>query len=110
MFATRALVAWLPVLVLAILNGALRELLLVLALGKSDGYLLSGLLLLAFVVLAAIALALTLIFEFGLGILQGHSWTEMLAQYTLMDGNIWPLVPLGVFVAPLVGWRCKGAS
>jgi hypothetical protein len=47
MFATRALVAWLPVLVLAILNGALRELLLVPALGKSDGYLLSGLLLLA---------------------------------------------------------------
>ena len=46
----------------------------------------------------------------GLGIVQGHSWTEMLAQYTFTDGNIWPLVLLVVFVAPLVGWRCKGAS
>ena len=130
MFATRALVAWLAVLVLAILNGTLLELLLVPALGTSAGYLLSGLLLSAFVVLVAIALArwmsigstrralaagalwlgLTLIFEFGLGIVQGHSWTEMLAQYTFTDGNSWPLVLLVVFFAPLVGWRCKGAS
>jgi hypothetical protein len=56
---------------------------------------------------AALWLGLTLIFEFGLGIVQGHSWTEMLAQYTFTDGNIWPLVLLVVFFAPLVGWRCK---
>ena len=35
---------------------------------------------------------LTLVFEFGLGIVQGRSWAEMLMPYTFKDGNIWPLV------------------
>ena len=130
MFATRALAAWLAILALAMLNGALRELVLVPSLGKSAAYLLSGLLLLALVVLVGIALAswmriesrrralgagalwlgLTLVFECGLGIVQGRSWPEMLAQYTFKDGNIWPLVLLVAFLAPLIGWRCRGTS
>ena len=57
LFAIRAILAWLAVLVLAMLNGALRELVLVPTLGKLPGYVLSGLLLSAFVLLVAIALA-----------------------------------------------------
>jgi len=129
-FATRAILAWLAVLVLAVLNGALRQLMLLPAFGKPFGYVLSGLLLCAFVVLVAVALGrwmfissarralaagalwlgLTLIFEFGVGIVQGLSWPEMLAPYTFKDGNIWPVVLAVVFVAPYVGWRCRGAS
>lgn len=33
---------------------------------------------------------------------QGQSWTEMLQAYTFKDGNIWPLVLVATFVAPLV--------
>jgi hypothetical protein len=44
--------------------------------------------------------ALTLTFEFGLGLATGLSWTEMLADYDLTEGRIWVLVPLFIAVAP----------
>jgi hypothetical protein len=55
-------------------------------------------------------LVLTLVFEFGLGIVQGHSWAEMLSPYRFEDGNIWPLVLIVVLLAPLVGWRVRRAA
>ena len=47
-------------------------------------------------------LCFTLLFEFGFGyFVQGHTWAEMLEAYTFKDGNIWPLVLVVTFVAPL---------
>lgn len=45
-------------------------------------------------------LALTLAFEFGLGALQGLSMEEMLAEYDISRGRIWPLIPLATLLAP----------
>ena len=43
---------------------------------------------------------MTLTFEFGLGLATGLSWSTMLADYDLVAGRIWVLVPLFTAVAP----------
>ena len=123
----KATAVWALILVLATLNGALREAVLLPALGKPWGLLLSGLLLAACIVAVALAfvprivrqggvepwriglrwLVLTLVFEFGFGrLVQGRSWDELLQAYTFADGNLWPLVLVVTAVAPsLAVWR-----
>lgn len=118
----RAVLAWLAILVLAILNGALREGLLIPRLGERTGHIISTLLLSALVLLAAWILvpwvrpltrrdawligvlwvALTLAFEF----LAGHyvfrnSWDRLLADYDLAQGRIWVLVLITTLFAPV---------
>jgi hypothetical protein len=126
----RWIAAWLAILVLAVLNGMLREAVLLPRLGRTGAYLASGLLLSAVVLVVAMALArwmqlasarlslqagalwlaMTLVFELGFGIVQGKPWPQILAQYTFADGNIWPLVLVVVLFAPWVGWRFRAAS
>lgn len=45
-------------------------------------------------------LVLTLLFEFGLGAATGASWAEMLADYDVLNGRLWSLIPLAALVAP----------
>jgi hypothetical protein len=45
-------------------------------------------------------LGLTLLFEFGMGLVSGASWEAMLADYDVRRGRLWPLVLLAVLVAP----------
>jgi hypothetical protein len=53
-------------------------------------------------------LCLTLSFEFGFGLfVQERSWAEMLEAYTFKDGNIWPLVLVVTFLAPLLAARIR---
>ena len=121
----RPVAAWLLILSLASVNGALREAVLLPRLGAPVAVVLSGLLLAALIVVVSVALAgwlrltsvsrclavgtlwlgLTLIFEFGFGIMQNRSWAEMLEAYTFKDGNIWPLVLIVTLAAPLVAGR-----
>lgn len=114
---------WSTILVLAILNGALREKLLVPSLGAFGGQLLSGLILsLVVFVVAYIAvpgfgrlgvrgywatggawLLMTLVFEFSFGLFVQHiAMAELLQAYTFHGGNIWPLVLASTLVAPRV--------
>lgn len=126
----RPVVAWLAILVLAVLNGFLREAVLLPRLGRTAAYLASGLVLSALIVLVACVLArwmrlasaqqalqvgalwlaMTLAFEFGFGLVQGKPWPEILAQYTFADGNLWPLVLVVVLFAPWVGWRSAACA
>lgn len=48
----------------------------------------------------AVWLLLTLAFEFGMGLVSGRSWGEMVADYDLPRGRLWPLVLVAVFLAP----------
>jgi hypothetical protein len=45
-------------------------------------------------------LALTLAFEFGMGLAAGRSWGEMLVDYDLTRGRLWPLVLVATLLAP----------
>ena len=50
---------------------------------------------------------LTLAFEFGFGLARGLSWDVMLADYNILEGRLWPLVPLTLMFAPLLTHRKK---
>ncbi len=55
-------------------------------------------------VYAAVLLALTVAYEFGIGIAGGRSWPEMLEQYAIWKGHLWPLVLLALAATPWL-WR-----
>lgn len=120
---------WLLLVVLAILNGALREKLLVPLFGRQAALPLSGLSLALLIFLVTWLLlpalspldtsgywaigglwaSLTVLFEF----LFGHyaadkSWRELLASYDLRTGNLWPLVLLVTALAPYLAARLHG--
>ena len=126
--AARAAIIWSGILVLAIMNGLLREAVFFPMFGTTSAYVLSGLLLsfLIMVVsywtlpwlnarglnqLLAVGfgwLVLTLVFEFSFGLWQGQSWLALLETYTFEDGNIWPLVLLVTALAPYIAARIRG--
>ncbi len=45
-------------------------------------------------------LGLTLAFEFGFGRASGRSWSELLADYDLLHGRLWPLVLAATLLSP----------
>ncbi|HXY38829.1 MAG TPA: hypothetical protein VEQ10_04120 [Vicinamibacteria bacterium] len=45
-------------------------------------------------------LGLTLSFEFGFGRASGRSWPELLADYDLARGRLWPLVLVATLLSP----------
>jgi hypothetical protein len=127
----RYLLAWIPMVFIAVANGAIREAWLSPRLGELHGRQISTLLLLVFFALyiwlvvrrwpigssrqaLAIGLAwigLTLVFEFALGrFVSGLSWREMLAEYDLTAGRLWALIPLWVAVAPYVFYQLRRNS
>ena len=131
MLTLKAVAVWVAILVCAILNGALREGILLRVLGKPVATLVSGALLagivLAIALLAvpwfgrlaasryayvgALWLLLTLAFEFSFGrLVQHQTWRELLEAYTFRHGNIWPLVLFITAVAPLLAARIRGLA
>ncbi len=125
----KAAALWLIILVLAVANGILRESVLVPGLGRVAGFVLSGLILSALVVLVAYLgvpwlrahgrallgvglgwLVATLVFEFAFGLLRGKPMGEILAAYTFREGNLWPLVLLVVILAPWVAGKLRGMA
>lgn len=125
----RALLAWLLLLLLAILNGAFRQGVLIPRVGDVAGHIVSTLLLSALILAAtwlllpwirpvttgealmvgALWVVLTLAFEFLAGHYLFHKpWPELLADYDIAKGRIWPLVLLVTLLAPLIVQRVRG--
>jgi hypothetical protein len=124
----RTLVVWFVLLVLAMLNGAGREALLVPRLGPAMAHVISTLTLSVLIAAttwiavpwiapptarAALAtgatwLVMTLAFEFLAGhYLFGKPWPVLVADYNLVRGRVWILVPLVTLLAPLWAWRLR---
>ena len=125
--ALRTVAVW-AILVLAVANGALREAVLIPWLGTSPGLVLSGLLLSGLILAVAhlflpwmapgsaaqacfigiLWLLLTLVFEFSFGLASGKPLSEILAAYTLREGNLWPIVMAVTLTAPWLMARLRG--
>jgi hypothetical protein len=123
----KAFATWLLILLCAIANGALREAVLLPQLGKPAALVLSGVILSICILVVSLLfvrrlgasgtaqalrlgifwLALTLMFEFAFGLMQGKDWPALLEAYTFKDGNIWPLVLLTTLLAPLIAVRVR---
>jgi hypothetical protein len=120
------LAAWFVLLVVAMINGALRDLtygrqlpeLLANQLSCLSGIILFGVVFYQFVrrwppasarqalYIGWFWMALTVAFEFlFFHYIAGHPWPELLANYDIANGRLWPLIPLWVAFGPYVLYR-----
>ncbi|KXK01423.1 MAG: hypothetical protein UZ17_ACD001001646 [Acidobacteria bacterium OLB17] len=123
----RATIVWAAILVLAVLNGMLREGVLLPRFGTTIGFVASGVILSLLIVLTAyltvpwigartfrellltgfLWLILTLAFEFSFGLVLGKTLNEILVAYSFRDGNLWPIVLLVTFLSPLAAAQLR---
>ena len=123
----KSILIWLSIIPLAILNGAFREVFLTPRLGESFAQPISGaiLLLLIFLVsfifiprigkgipkiywkIGILWVALTIVFEIGLGLAMGNTLAELLKAYDVTTGNLWLLVVLLTGVVPWLVAKIK---
>lgn len=124
---SRAVLGWLAILGLAMLNGAFREALLIPRIGDRAA-IISPLLLSVLIVVATAVLlpwirpgtareawsvgifwlGLTLAFEFLAGhYLFGDPWAKLLAEYNVARGRLWVVVPLTALLAPVVTYALR---
>ena len=125
----RSLVIWLLMLVVASINGVVREALLIPRMGDGAGRAISTLLLSSLVLVLTFGtvrwirprsaldawmvgglwFALTLGFEFLAGhFLFGNPWSQLLDDYNVFRGRIWILVLITIVLAPRVCARARG--
>jgi hypothetical protein len=124
----RASLVWLGILALASLNGALRDLIVAPRIGDTVARAISTVILCGLVLLVTwlsirwlgprgprqalgvglLWVALTLTFEVAAGRLSGKPWSVVLADYDVLRGRIWILVPIVTFLAPLWAGRVRG--
>ena len=118
--------AWFGMMILAIANGAFRDLAYKPRIGELPAHQVSTATLLVlfgicFRLLArcrpipsgnqawcigGMWLVMTLAFEFGFGrFVAGDSWRQLLHAYNLFDGQVWVLIPLWVLTGPYVFFR-----
>jgi hypothetical protein len=118
----RAFAVWIGMMLLAIANGAFRDLLIFRMTGPVAGRAVSSIILCALIMIVALRtiewigpsskaqafgigvfwLTLTLAFEFLAGhYVFGTPWATILADYDVSRGRIWLLVPLVTLLAPI---------
>ncbi len=119
---------WLGLPVIAVLNGAIRELLFTDPLGELFAHQLSSFTIVIFIsayvwvaegrwrlssareaaAVGAVWLVQTLLFEFLFGhYVMGHSWASLLADYNVFAGRFWSIVLFWTAVSPLVIYKVR---
>ena len=116
----KSLLIWLAIIPCAILNGAFREVVINPLIGKRYAQPLSGVLLciILFVlcwffiprigrgtaktywIIGLLWVVLTILFEFGFGLLTGDTFADLIKAYDITTGNLWLLVVIFTGLAP----------
>jgi hypothetical protein len=126
----RYLLAWIPMLVIAVANGALRQLMFSKFMSELRAHQLStvtgSVLVGAFIwivihlwppvsagearSIGLVWLALTVAFECLIGrVLMKRSWAQVLADYNLLGGRVWVLFLIWLTIAPWVFFQLRSA-
>lgn len=121
----KPILAWLVLAVLAVANGFFREALLRPRVGERVGHVLSTIILSMIILAVSFKLVpwigvgnlsdawsmglgwllATLAFEFLAGhYLFGNPWSKIVANYNIVKGRVWVLVPLTIVAAPPIAW------
>ena len=122
----RYVVAWFPMVLIAIANGALRQFAYREYLGELRAHQLStvsGVAILGIYIwfliqrwklsstseairIGLLWLVMTVMFEFVFGhFVMGHPWATLLHDYNLLEGRLWIVVLIWVTIAPYVFYR-----
>lgn len=128
-FSIKTFSIWFGILILAVLNGAFREMVLIPKLGIIYGFIVSAVFLSVvilivtyfsipwfgkqqikrYITIGVSWLCLTVIFEFTFGhFVLDKSWVELMKAYTFDEGNLWPIILMVVGVAPLLMAKVRG--
>ena len=111
---------WIPMLIIAIVNGSARDLWYKTYLGEQSAHQLSTFTLILLFGLyfyfvfkkypiatkkrsykiGVLWMLLTLSFEFSFGYYRGLTLTDILADYNILNGRVWVLIPICLLVAP----------
>lgn len=123
----RYFLLWFPMLLIAIGNGALRDLIYKKYVGDLSAHQISTVSLIIFfavyiavviqkfppassmqaIGIGAMWVIMTLSFEFGFGRWRGNSWEKLLEDYNLLKGHVWILIPAWVAIAPYIFHRFR---
>ncbi|WP_206197604.1 hypothetical protein [Terrimonas sp.] len=123
----RYFLCWFPMLILAIINGSARDLWYKKYVGEIRAHQISTFsLVLLFgiyiwivmkktpvesemnaILLGLFWLILTLIFEFGFGLMRGSTISQLLGEYNIMKGRVWVLIPIWVSFAPYLFFKIQ---
>jgi hypothetical protein len=122
----RILGVWLLLAIVMIANGVFRELALVPALGAANAEIASAILGVAIILgitrwslrrlagaptselvrMSALLVGLTIAFEFLFGhYVDRKSWTELVANYSIWEGRLWPIVLVTLALTPFLWGR-----
>ena len=117
----RYTIAWFALMLVAILNGTLREFAIGKVVPELPAHQISTLTLIIFSgvfvwvlnriwpiessaqawIIGAIWLVMTVLFEFGFGhFVAGHPWSRLVADYNLLAGRVWPLFLVWISICP----------
>jgi hypothetical protein len=118
--------AWFPIIVLAFINGTIRELLYKPYVGDLTAHQISTFTLIALLVaylwtigrrwkidsgknawlIGLMWLAMTMSFEFGVGhFVLNNPWEKLLHDYNLLEGRVWILILLSTLVGPYLSYQ-----
>ncbi|MFT4018349.1 MAG: hypothetical protein QM668_15395 [Agriterribacter sp.] len=123
----RYFLCWFPMLILAIINGSARDLWYKKYVGEIRAHQISTFsLVLLFgiyiwivmkkipvesemnaILLGLFWLILTLVFEFGFGLMRGSTMSQLLGEYNIMKGRVWVLIPIWVSFAPYLFFKIQ---
>lgn len=119
-------VAWFGMMVLAIINGGLRDYAYASLVGDLAAHQVSTAILIALFAaffrglirvwpiesahqawaIGGMWFLMTEAFEFGMGrLITGNSWSELFHAYNILDGQVWILIPLWVLTGPYLSFR-----
>ena len=118
---------WFPMLLIAIINGTLRDLGYKKYTGELTAHQVSTFTLILFFALfigfifqkfppsssrqalltGIIWMVMTLVFEFGFGRWRGNSWEKLFEDYNLSKGRLWLLIPIWITIAPYFFYKWK---
>ena len=120
--------SWIGMVILAILNGSIREkvygqfmqelsahqlstLILIILFGAYI-WILTGVFLIESsrqaLLIGSMWLIMTIVFEFGFGhYIMGHPWSKLFHDYNLLEGRVWSLVLIWTAVAPYMLYRIR---
>ena len=124
----RAILFWIPMVFIAILNGIIRNSVYQKYTGELSAHQISTFTIIVLIgiytwfiipflklqfarqaiAVGLIWLILTIAFEFIFGhFVVGHSWSKLLADYNIWDGRLWILVLIWTTIAPFVIFKLR---
>ena len=123
---------WLVFVVLAIVNGVIRNSVYAPKVGEHKGHVISSVVAVCYILavtyffvgtiklsttlfdlflIGLFWVTITVLFEFGFGhYVIGHSWEHLIADYNILNGRLWSLVLLTTFSSPLFWGLVFGLS